>query len=68
MEKMKKQIVIQNNLAQAITEAQRFIDTAQDYYAKIRNDKFAPFGCKESSACKRASMDLTRSLVKVRNP
>ncbi len=52
----------------AIGEAQRFIDRAKEALARVRS----PYGreCldpgKESGALRRASMDLTRQLTKMR--
>ena len=61
----------------AITEAKRFITIAAQ--VKIRTVKGTHFAAgktwevvndytKESAACKRASMDLTRALSKLRRP
>ena len=55
-------------LNDAIIEAQRFIDKANEAKERLINDRYASFGCKEMAAAKRASMDLTRALVAVRNP
>lgn len=55
-------------LMEAMTEAERFISKAKVAYSKLRTDEYAHFGCKETAAAKRASMDLTRALVAVRNP
>lgn len=55
-------------LNDAIIEAQRFIDKANKAKERLINDRYASFACKEMAAAKRASMDLTRSLVAVRNP
>ena len=57
-----------NNLNKAIEEAQRFILRAMEYKKRLKKDNWASYGCKEGASCKRASMDLTRELVKVRNP
>lgn len=55
-------------LMDAMNEAQRFISKAKVAYGKLCSDEYAYFGCKETAAAKRASMDLTRALVAVRNP
>ena len=54
------------NLEKAMREAERFLATAKEVKAKAANDKYAFYGCKETASCKRASMDLTRSLVAIR--
>jgi len=54
-------------LITAIGEAERFIKRAKDWKRRIETDKYALIsGTKEGSACKRASMDLTRALVDIR--
>lgn len=56
-------------LVDAIFEAQRFIDKANAAKERLIDDRYAHIsGCKEMGAAKRASMDLTRALVAVRNP
>ena len=57
-----KTIVILND---AIFEAQRFIKAAEVAIEKISEEEYF-YGGKESAAARRASMDLTRSLVKIR--
>ncbi len=54
-------------LCDSILEARRFISRAQDAVEILENDEYAWTGRKETGAAKRASMDLTRSLVSVRN-
>lgn len=54
-------------LTEAISEADRFIRKAELARERLINDKFAGItGSKETAAAKRASMDLTRALVRVR--
>ena len=50
----------------AIKEANRFIAIAKEAKKRLHDDKYASFGCKETGAVRRASMDLSRSLVKIR--
>lgn len=51
----------------AIQEAQRFIAIAETAVEKIICDEVVRVtGCKETSACRRASMDLTRALADMR--
>ena len=50
----------------AITEANRFIRLAQKTKKRLKDDKYASFGCKETGAVRRASMDLSRILVEIR--
>ena len=55
-----------NKHKKAIAEANRFIKKAKLALKKLETDSFASFGCKETGAAKRASMDLTRSLAELR--
>ena len=50
----------------AMKEAERFLDRAEAVRQKVMKDKYAFMGCKETAACKRASMDLSRSLAEIR--
>jgi hypothetical protein len=53
-------------LRAAVLEARRFIEKADAAYAALdRPDAW--YNCIEFAAAKRASMDLTRALVPVRN-
>ncbi len=50
---------------EAIYEARRFIDKANLALQRVSNSKY--FYCnKETAACRRSSMDLTRSLAELR--
>ena len=52
-------------LEEAIYEARRFIDKANLALQRVSNSKY--FYCsKETAACRRASLDLTRSLAELR--
>ena len=53
-------------LIAAITEAKRFIKKAELAKQRLSDDRFAYFGSKETSAARRASMDLTRALADLR--
>lgn len=57
------------NLKEAIEEAQRFLKRAEDLRKKTSKESAYVYGGfpKESGSVKRASMDLTRSLAKLRN-
>ncbi len=58
--------VTMDKLTKAIFEANRFLlaaENAKQYFKKYR---YAGEGCKETGAVRRASMDLTRSLVEIR--
>jgi hypothetical protein len=57
-----------DKLKRAMSEAKRFQDAAKAYIKRADNDKFAEYGCAESGAAKRASMDLTRALAEMRKP
>lgn len=50
----------------AIKEANRFILKAKQAKKRLYDDRLACFGCKETGALRRASMDLTRILVDIR--
>ena len=54
-----------NKINSAITEAQRFVQTAFAWKKRIKEDD-AVWTSKEGGACKRASMDLTRALTELR--
>ncbi len=65
-----------DNLNQAISEAKRFIEYAEQVKVEKIIGSHSMKGktwlvvrdyCKETAACKRASMDLTRALAKLRN-
>lgn len=49
----------------AIVDAQRFLKTAEDWKTKII-EMGDIYSSKEGGSCKRASMDLSRSLVPLR--
>ena len=53
-------------IEEAMKEAMRFLEKAEVARKKATRDKYAFDGCKETAACRRASMDLTRALVKIR--
>lgn len=56
-------------LNKAIREAQRFIRTAKEAKERLEADRYASItGSAETGAAKRASMDLSRSLVELRRP
>lgn len=50
----------------AINETNRFIAKARKARRRLLVDKFAAYGCKETAAVRRASMDLSRVLVGLR--
>jgi len=57
-----------DTLQRAIAEAQRFIEMAQkvSYHEYGRQKYFIDEPSKESASCKRASLDLTRTLADLR--
>lgn len=55
-------------LQEAIREAERFVERAYAAVNKLKEHNMWFPSSKETAAAKRASMDLTRALVKVRNP
>jgi hypothetical protein len=55
-----------DNLADAMREAKKFLERAKDLQAScVVGDYRTPYGAK-SAAVKRSSMDLTKSLAKLR--
>jgi hypothetical protein len=50
-----------------IKESKRFIATAMAAKERLKNDTYAKYGCKETGAVRRASMDLSRILVSMRD-
>lgn len=50
----------------AVYEAKRFIKKAEEAIKVLVDDEYATFGCKETAAAKRSSMDLTRALAQLR--
>jgi hypothetical protein len=53
-------------LKKAKEEAERFLERLTAYQSKVQNDSWAQYGCAESGALKRSSMDLTRALAELR--
>ena len=54
-------------ISRAISEAQRFIRAAQAAEQRLKSDKYALItGSRETASCRRASMDLTRTLADLR--
>jgi len=49
-----------------IRETKRFLAAAQLAEKRLTEDDMAKFGSKETAACRRASMDLTRALAELR--
>ena len=56
-----------DNLNAAIREAERFIEKAELAVERIKSEGGYYYSAKEVASAKRASMDLTRSLVSVRS-
>ena len=53
-------------LVHVVHLAQVFINKAQAVIERAKTDSFAKYGCKQTAAAKRASMDLTRALAEMR--
>ena len=51
-----------------ITEVHRFEKAAQSALKRLETDTYAAYGSKETAQAKRASLDLTRALARLRNP
>lgn len=65
----------ESEIKMAIHEARRFVDLAENMLRSIKDSKREYNGhtyyssCpRESGACRRASLDLTRQLAKMRKP
>lgn len=59
----------QIGVKKAISEAERFVAAARKYLLAEQAKKESWYGVpKESGACRRASMDLTRALSEMRKP
>ena len=56
-----------NKLEDALREATRFVIAGQEAIRRLKADKYANIGgSPETATCRRASMDLTRALAKLR--
>ena len=55
-----------NDVNEARDEAERFMEKLLDVIKRDKIDNHCFFGCKETGALKRASMDLSHALVKLR--
>ena len=55
-----------SNLITAIRDAERFLVRAKPFMKLDEEDVFFRYGCKSSAQIKRASMDLSDSLVLLR--
>ncbi len=53
-------------LVNTIFETTRFLRIAERALTRLDTDKCAHMGSKETAACRRASLDLTRSLAELR--
>jgi hypothetical protein len=53
---------------QAQAEAKRFLGMCEAVLQRAKTDEMAFFGCAETGALRRASLDLTRSLARLRKP
>ena len=54
-------------LQEAQGECRRFIERSNAWIKILQGNEYIQV-CKEASACKRVSMDLTRSLAELRKP
>lgn len=52
-------------LIEVSEEVERFQKRLDSALEKIRNDKFASYGCKETGAVRRAALDLKYELTKI---
>lgn len=58
--------MIVERLRRAVEEAKRFLDRANMCLDCLPPDRYDIWASKESGACRRASMDLTRALADLR--
>jgi hypothetical protein len=49
-----------------VKEAHRFLDKARAVVQRVDENETAFYGCKETAALRRASLDLTRALADLR--
>lgn len=57
-----------DSIRAAVAEARRFIDRAEKAEHDFAVNDFAWNGTKNTAACRRASMDLSRALSELREP
>jgi len=55
-------------LKDAISEAKRFVVLANEAIKHLESDEYARFSSRKNASAKRASMDLSNALIKVRRP
>jgi len=60
-------MITKNRLDICILEAERFIQKAHEAKKRFLQDSMSIYGCAETGACRRASMDLTRALAQLRS-
>ena len=58
--------ITKEKLDDVMLECSRLLDRAREAKARLEKDKWAYWGCKETGAVRRASMDLTRALAELR--
>ena len=52
---------------ESLIEVGRFVKRAEKWKARLKTDRYASIsGCREAGDCKRASLDLSRALVRLR--
>jgi len=51
---------------ETIKEVNKFLEVAEKIKKRLRKDRYASFGCKETAILRSASMDLSRALVEMR--
>ena len=52
----------------AYKECERFMEACKQAVGRLGIYEYAKYGCKETAAAKRASMDLSRALSELRKP
>lgn len=60
--------LLQYRYGVARNECERFLERIQEAQNRLAEDPTASFGCKETAAVMRSSMDLSRALSELRKP
>lgn len=58
----------EEKLKATIKEAMRFVRAGKAALERLNRDDYAKYGSRETAACLRTSMDLTRALAELRKP
>ena len=61
-------MVTLEKLKEARIETKRFLMAIEEAMSKLNKNRIYEYGCRETATVKRASMDLSNALVKLRKP